>query len=291
MGTQLITSGAGFVVDADYRDLLSQAGLDSVDSVFAFDTGEHLTKSNLASWRQRIRFQLPNGERVYLKRYVNPPKNVQLKAWFQHGTHAFLSRFDQGPAAILQQAGIPVPRTLAVGGQWAGLFEQRSFIITLELANAASLEKKLPGCFVSDSLKSQNQRKAFTRQLADFVRRFHATGFRHRDLYLSHIFYADDGVLSLIDLQRCFRPTFLKQRFRIKDLAQLHYSCDGNIISRTDRLRFYRTYRGANRLTPADKAMIVKIHRKALQIACHDRRHGRPVPLERTAVNKNEVTG
>ncbi|MBL7214253.1 MAG: hypothetical protein ISS71_01105 [Phycisphaerae bacterium] len=271
----------GFYVDKDYQDVLSQLGLDSPAGVFDFQQGENLVKSNLASWRHRIRFQLPDGQYAYLKRYDHPPKTVQLKAWLQHGRHTFLSDFDKGPAAILQRADVSIPQTIACGGQWQGLFEKRSFIITLELQDACSLEKKLPLCFYSNSPSSHKDRKKFIRQLADFIRRFHKTGVRHRDLYLAHIFLSENGHLSLIDLHRCFQPKLLKQRYQIKDITQLHYSCPGDVISFCDRIRFYRQYRKTGKLTSADKICIRKIHTKALRIGRHDRKHGRVVPFEK----------
>lgn len=269
-----------FYLDKAYQSQLTQIRLDSVEGVFAFKQGQSLTKSNLASWRHRIRFQLPNGQYAYLKRYDRPPLSIQLKAWTQHRRRAFLSGFDMGPVEDLQQVDVAVPRTIACGGQWQGLLEKRSFIITLELEKARSLEKRLPDCFHAQTAAAWNQRKDFTRQLADFIRRFHATGYRHRDLYLAHIFLSEDGALSLIDLHRCFRP-LLKERFRIKDLAQLHYSCDGSLISLADRIRFYRAYRQTQKLSAADKACIRKIHAKALRIAHHDRKHGRVVPFQK----------
>ena len=278
MAVNLTETSPGFYIDADYRDALSQLNLDTLAGVFDFQQGENLLKSNLASWRHRIRFQLPDGRYAYLKRYDHPPKSIQLKAWLQHGQHLFLSEFDKGPADILHQTDISIPQTIACGGQWQGCFEKRSFIITLELQNACSLEKKLPKCFYST--ESNITKKEFIEKLADFIRRFHETGYRHRDLYLAHIFLSENGGLSLIDLHRCFRPKILKRRFLIKDLAQLHYSCDGNVISRADRIRFYRAYQMTNKLTTTDKALIGKIHKKALQIAWHDRRHGRVVPFE-----------
>ena len=181
----------------------------------------------------------------------------------------------------LQQVNVAVPRTIACGGQWQGLLEKRSFIITLELEKARSLEKQLPDCFHAENAAAWNQQKTFTRQLADFIRRFHATGYRHRDLYLAHIFLSEDEMLSLIDLHRCFRPLFFKERFRIKDLAQLHYSCDGSLVSLADRIRFYRAYRQTQKLSAADKVCIRKIHAKALRIAHHDRKHGRVVPFQK----------
>lgn len=280
MTAGLKETSPGFFIDTNYQSLLSDLRLDSVAAVFEFQEGQSLVKSNLASWRHRIRFQLPNGQYAYLKRYVAPPKSIQVKAWTQHGEHAFLSDFDKGPADILRRVDVSIPQTIVCGGQWRGLFERRSFIITLELQNATSLEKKLPACFHSESPDACKTKKEFIEQLADFIRRFHETGYRHRDLYLAHIFYSASGNLSLIDLHRCFRPKLFKQRYLVKDLAQLHYSCDGNLISRADRIRFYRAYRNISKLAGTDKAFIAKVHAKALRIAWHDRKHGRNVPFE-----------
>jgi hypothetical protein len=280
MTAALTETAPGFYIDPDYRTLLKQMGLDNIDGVFAFQQGQSLTKASLAAWRLRMRFQLPNGQVAYLKRYDAPPKSIQLKGWLQHRRHAFLSGFDRGPVDALEQAGLSVPRTIACGGQWHGLFERRSFIITLELEKARSLEKQLPDCFNADTAAAWNERKAFILQMAQFIRKFHETGYRHRDLYLAHIFRHENGMLSLIDLHRCFRPGLLKERFRIKDMAQLHYSCDAALITRADRIRFYRAYRQIEHLSSADKIGIRKIHEKAVRIARHDRKHGRFVPFE-----------
>ena len=269
----------GFFVDPQYRQTLEEAGLNSLDAVFAYEQGQRLTKSNLASWRHRIRLQLSNGQTVYLKRYCHPPLSVQIKSWFQHGQRSFLSAYDKGPLKELFNVKVRIPQTIAYGGQWAGLFEKCSFIITLEIPNAHSLETQLPDCFEL-SVSSQPKRE-FILRLADFIRRFHETGYRHRDLYLCHIFLSDNETLYLIDLHRTFKPNLTSKRYQVKDLAQLHYSCPSDKISHTDRLRFYLAYTQKEKLSFSDKAFIRKIHAKALHIARHDRKHGRTVPFEK----------
>ena len=271
----------GFFVDSDYRSQLAPLGLDTLDGVFTFQQGENLLKANLASWRHRIRFQLPDGRFAYLKRYVNPPKSVQFKAWLQHGRRRFLSEYDKGPASLLRQVDVLIPHVIACGGVRCGWLEEKSFIITLEIPNACSLEKKLPEYFYDNNRQSDTSRKDFIIKTADFVRRFHQTGYRHRDLYLAHLFLSGGETLYLIDLHRTFQPRLLANRFQIKDIAQLHYSCPGDVISLADRLRFYRAYRQKNRLTAADKAWIRKVHAKAVRIGRHDRKHGREVPFEK----------
>lgn len=283
----------GFFTDPDFTALLSQMKLDSIEAVFAFEGGSSLIKANLASWRTRIYFQLPDGRFAYLKRYNRPPVRVQIKNWIQHRRRAFLSDYDCGPAEELSGARIATPRTLAFGGQYSRLFEKRSFIISLEIPDGQSLEKRLPECFrraahgqgmpeLATRKEQEAQKKAFILKTADLVRRFHQTGFRHRDLYLAHLFLSGGRDLYLIDLHRCFKPVIFAGRYAIKDLAQLYYSCPADRISWSDRLRFFLSYRQHDHLTAADKRWIGRIHRKAVRMARHDRRHGRTVPFERT---------
>jgi len=266
---------------ASYSETLHQAGLDTLEGVFAFDKGENLSKSNLAGFRTRHRFQLPDSDTiVYLKRYDNPPKTLQIRNWMAHRIRAATAVYDHHPTVHLAQSGIATPRTIAYGWQWEGLFEKRSFILSQALIDADALERKLPSCFDDLSPTAQvAERRTFIDSLADWVRRFHETGYRHRDFYLAHIFLSQDGHFYLIDLQRAFRPTFFKERFRSKDIAQLHYSAFGRIFSCADRLRFYRRYAGIKKLGAKDRRFLKQVRAKAWRMADHDIRHGRQVPF------------
>ena len=278
MESYFVQSAPGFFVDTAYQKILSDVGIDSLDSVFQYDQGENLGKPNLAAWRRRIRFQLSNGQTAYLKRYHNAPWSIQIKSWLQHGQRAFLSGYDKGPLAELQKVNVSIPQAIAYGGRWAELFEKKSFIIALEIPNALSLEARLPDCFIRSSSTGKRE---FIIKLADFIRRFHETGYRHRDLYLCHIFLSENKTLYLIDLHRTFRPKLLGKRYQVKDLAQLHYSSPADKVSNTDRLRFYLGYTQKKKLSSADKAFIRKIHSKAQRIARHDRKQGRIIPFEK----------
>jgi len=204
----------------------------------------------------------------------------QVRNWIDHLERASTAAYDRGPAEQLAAAGIPTARVVAVGEEWDGLFEKRSFVITEEIAEARSLEERLPACFYAgDPLASAGGKRVFIEKLADFARRFHETGLRHRDFYLCHIFMNADEVLHLIDLQRTFRPMVFDERFRVKDIAQLHYSAPGRIVSRADRLRFYRHYAGRDKLTAADRRFLRQVKNRAWRMADHDIRHGRAVPF------------
>ncbi|MHC4105705.1 MAG: lipopolysaccharide kinase InaA family protein, partial [Planctomycetota bacterium] len=131
------------------------------------------------------------------------------------------------------------------------------------------------------TVKKLKLRRNFIAQLASFIRKFHDTDYRHRDLYLSHIFYSDSGIFYLIDLARAFKPIIRGRRFRIKDIAQLYYSAPAMYFSRTDRLRFYLNYIGfEDKLTSKDKTFIHRVIKKARRMARHDIKHGREVPFE-----------
>ncbi|MCK5000907.1 MAG: hypothetical protein KAS23_15300, partial [Anaerohalosphaera sp.] len=148
------------------------------------------------------------------------------------------------------------------------------------IANAQSLEKKLPEYFYDTSIADANtKRRDFIERLADLANQFHATGLRHRDFYLAHIFLTDTDQFYVIDLQRAFKPSLLAARYRVKDIAQLHYSAPGKYISCADRLRFYRRYLGRDKLTRRDRIFIRQVKAKAWKMADHDIRHGKEAPF------------
>ena len=179
----------------------------------------------------------------------------------------------------LKEAGINTPKTIAYGQQWNTFFEKRSFFITEKIPDAEALERKLPDYFTGEPApKILRQRRDFISNLAHFIKKFHETGYRHRDLYLAHIFYNDKD-FYLIDLARAFKPALQKKRFQIKDIAQLYYSSPGKYFSRTDRLRFYLKYTNRKKLDSADKALIRRIIKKVHRMAQHDKRHGKQAPF------------
>ena len=272
---------AGFHADRSYVEALGRLGMDSLDTVFAFEGGRNLIKDNLAPYRSRIRFVLPEtGKAYYLKRYDRPPRLQQVRNWIDHLQRASTAACDRRPAERLAAVGIRTARIVAFGEQWNGLFEKRSFIITEEIPDARSLEERLPECFYGGNrVENVDRKRQFIHKLADFARRFHETGLRHRDFYLCHIFMTADEEFYLIDLQRTFRPLVFDERFRVKDVSQLHYSASGRTISRADRLRFYLHYVGREELTAGDRRFLRHVKNRAWRMADHDIKHGRPVPF------------
>ncbi len=270
-----------FFCDEDYKTGLGESGLTSIDAVFSFSQAHNLTKDNLPGYRSRLRFEINSPPvSLFLKRYDCPPILTQLGNWLSSHRRVSCGLFDVEPAAKLASAGINTPKIISYGEQRGIFFEKRSFIITEKIPDAESLERELPDCFNAPAtMENLKGRRNFIAQLAAFVTKFHGTGYRHRDLYLSHIFYGGDGRFYLIDLARTFKPGLFSERFRIKDIAQLYYSAPGRYFSKTDRLRFYLGYAGISKLTGKDKVFIRKVINKTERMAQHDIKHGRAVPF------------
>jgi heptosyltransferase-2 len=266
--------------DKNYENVLKKLDLTSIDNIFAFCAGSNLTKNNLAPYRNRLRFEAGiHPATMFLKRYDRPPITAQIKNWLHgrkiesYGLREFYC------SKKLSAAGINTPKTIAYGEQWGIFFEKKSFIITEKIPNAESLERKLPqyfnGAVTAENLKL---RRNFIVHLAAFIKKFHQTGHRHCDLYFSHIFYSDDGNFYLIDLARVFKPAVFAERFRVKDIAQIHYSATAGHFSKTDRLRFYFAMTERKHLTKKDKIFIRKVIGKAKRMSRHDLKHGRTIP-------------
>jgi len=276
-----------FFVNADYKTALAKLGLTSLDAVFSFNDAESLSKSNLAPFRTRLQFEIDLLQSsapttVFLKRYDSPPILVQLKNWLAHHSRRSCASCEFEPTNELPAAGVNTAKVVSYGEQWGTFFEKKSFIITEKIPDAEALERKLPRCFgappTPENLKLQRN---FIVQLAKFIKKFHDTNYRHRDLYFSHIFHSNSGDFYLIDLARAFKPRILQTRFLIKDIAQAYYSAPAAYFSNTDRLRFYFAYTAQSKLRSQDKAFIRKVITKAKRMASHDRKHGRTVPFAR----------
>jgi hypothetical protein len=283
---RFIEAWQSFIIDSGYVKAFEKLGLTSFDALFSFNAGENLAKKNLAGFRNRLQFEIespasPQPTTVFLKRYNSPPITVQLRNWLTHRNRISCGLVEWVSANQLTSAGVAVPKTIAYGEQWGGLFEKRSFIITEKIANADALERKLPECFDGQPTSANfKRRRQFIAQLAGFIKKFHETNYRHRDLYFSHIFQDNNGGFFLIDLARAFKPMVLRRRYQIKDIAQVYYSAPKRYFSNTDRLRFYLDYAGTSKLTDTDKVFIRRVINKVKRMERHNIKHGIEAPFK-----------
>jgi hypothetical protein len=261
-----------FFIDPAYKSAFEKVGLTSIAAVFVFQGDKDLSKANLAPHRSRIEFQIDvPPTTLFLKRYDHPPFIAQFKNWISAKKLVSFGFAEYEAMNKLNALGIKTPKVVAWGQSRGLFFENRSFIITEKVPQGESIERRLPA-FFDNAVSPENLklRRQFISRLAGFIKKFHETDYRHRDLYFSHIFLTADGQFYLIDLARAFKPTIFSERYRVKDLAELNYSAPTRLFLNTDRMRFYITYADNKKLTAQDKTLIRKVIRKTGRIARHD---------------------
>ncbi|MHC4991596.1 MAG: lipopolysaccharide kinase InaA family protein [Planctomycetota bacterium] len=237
------------------------------------DGDQTLHKASLAKWRERIVMRL--GDRtVYLKRYDRPPMREQLRQRLR-GFSA-TAELEWHWLRQLPALGIAAPAPLAWGSRKRGWREHQSLLLMAEVPGR-SLERWVPD-EIDGRLAVPAFRTRLGTELADVVGRLHGAGLIHRDLYLSHIFLDEPRPgavgIALIDLHRVIRPPLRRRRWVVKDLAALNYSTPAAAASLTDRVRWFKRYRGIARLSRPDKSLIRAIVRKTRRMTRHSQKHG-----------------
>jgi hypothetical protein len=96
-------------------------------------------------------------------------------------------------------------------------------------------------------------------EVATIAKQMHGNGVNHRDFYLCHLRFKTDGTaypspIHVMDLHRAQLRVRTPRRWAIKDIAGLYFSAMDAGLSRSDRLRFIKTYRARSlRDTLADE--------------------------------------
>lgn len=267
------------VVNMRFTEILRDSGLLEKGAMFKFQGGSELFKKGIGR-RQRIRFEAISDHHniwLYLKRVHHPRIKDQMQRILSGTVRHSGCWHERYMIKQLALCRIPVPRIVAYTEKMILGYEIKSALITEGIVGQ-SLERFVPKIFSRVPRKGElAERREWIKQLAVLIRRFHRCGFCHRDLYLSHIFisFNEQGkaVYYLIDLARCFKMKLRKKRWIVKELAGLNYSAPDPEISKTDRLRFFRTYLEKTKLDDNDKKLLNKIIRKTKRIERHTRKH------------------
>ena len=262
------------LIRAEYVKLLRAHGLSTLESLFAYQDGECLSKPGLQPWRERIRVTLRNqrGEEevFYLKRYTAPPAAEQRDQRWSSPQADSTAGLEWHWMLELLDAGIACAQPVAFGEQVEEGREARS----------ATVSREVPGQSLEtwgahrDGVDLELIRHLGI-HLARLVGRLHRRGFVHRDLYLSHVYFDAEAplerALHLIDLQRVLQPRLRHLRWIIKDLAALNYSTPAHLCSNSERIRWLKRYLLASRLDLDHKWLVARIAAKTRRIARHDR--------------------
>ncbi|MHC4064300.1 MAG: lipopolysaccharide kinase InaA family protein [Planctomycetota bacterium] len=259
------------LVDGAFAKAFTRAGLVRLDDLFDLEGGKRLDKASLPSWRERVRFELPGTGPLYLKRYARVPVGVQLRRILFGRAWQSTARIEWERMNWLAAAGIEAVKPVALGQEMTGPWERRSAVVSAAVPGE-SLERTV------GRGPWQRAPEELIRSLAGFVARFHAAGYIHRDLYLSHIFVDTRGGqprFCLIDLTRVIKPRWRRGRWIVKELASLDYSTPPRAATTTDRLRFLKAYLGVRRLGRAERRLVRRVFGKTRRIARHEARRRR----------------
>lgn len=193
---------------------------------------------------------------VYVKRHHRlPRRHGLLAALFPRSAwSAGLQEWDH--LAWATEQGIPVPRAIAAGelvDPWGRI---RSFLAVEELTGMLALHEAIPLAQANlDAITFQRWKRSLATELARLAWVLHRQSVYHKDLYLCHFFIAETDCnrlpeqwcdrVFMIDFHRMGRHWFLRERRRVKDLAQLLYSSEIAGVTPRDRVAFWRAYRKA----------------------------------------------
>jgi tRNA A-37 threonylcarbamoyl transferase component Bud32 len=250
--------------------------LRTLDDLFSIKASEKFEKATLPDWRERLAIDLPDVDggtrRLYVKRFHQPPGREQRRRVLAGHAWRSTAGVERHWIEALQADGVATPMVAAFGERRDGLREMRSALVLVEV----------PGVSLERWVRENPHRapRAMLRALGRFIADFHAKGYIHRDLYLSHIFVDGDFVdggeapsIVLIDLQRVMKKPMRYERWLARDLAQLDYSTPREVAGARERLRFMRAYLNVD--APRDRglrSLIRRVARKSARIAAREER-------------------
>jgi hypothetical protein len=260
------------VILRGYKQLFNSNGLSDFDSFMDFSGGEVLKKISL---RSITKFYLSkDGEDIgfYLKRHSQKPKLSSKVKGFLKKSKPSEGRVEFDAIEALTKAKVPCVQAAAFGERRTS-GKAESFLVTEALDGYTQLEKMVYEFTPPLSKEMLKRKRALIRGVAELVSSLHNAGFNHKDLYLTHIlarFDRSSGYsLKLIDLQRVEHRTTGRRRWLVKDISALNYSSPAEVITRTDRLRFFKAYCGNRKLGKEERAFIKSVTLKTERIAAH----------------------
>ena len=240
-----------------YREMLEKAGLGRFEAVMNTQAGRCLrVLPDRENWHLRG---------MYLKKHRARTWVTRIAAALGAASPPSPGRVEADRALALQALGISVMPLMAYGEKLHADGRLESFLLTEELQGYCELQELIQQRFPSRAAASArlddiSVLRRLIVQVADIARRFHATGFNHRDFYCCHFLVKetspDQFDVRLIDLQRVQRRRWFRRRWIVKDLAQLASMSPDDRVGRREKILFLRTYLGVGKLRPQDKRLV-----------------------------------
>ncbi len=240
------------MVDPAWQHSLAKIGISDDLPWSELAVGQRVSGSPHSSC---FRIELNDGEVVYFKRYIYPPKR-----WFEFMLRPGKAAVEAWAYATLQQLGIPTLEVVAFGEHRLFGTLVASFIVTREVPHSQDLSRYGPEVWYH---LPQDERKRMYREIAgklvEQVRKAHAANFFHHDLKWRNILLQqdDNGVTPVwIDAPRASRMRLRRHRGAVVDLSGLARIAI-SLLSRYDRMRFVWHYLGDSR-RPGDASRLYR---------------------------------
>lgn len=271
----------GLWMDQRWQPQLRQAGLDNFEAMMNVQQGDLMRAlSDRENWRLQLHTPDGTDRTAYLKKHHFRTLGTRVRAKLGVGPSPTPGRVEARNAIRLHRGGIAAMPLIAFGERLHPDGRLESFLLTEELSGYEQLDHFLRGNFpeLNRHATAHDERlDALVSSVAEVAGKFHRLGYNHRDLYCCHFFIREpvpgQFQVNLIDLQRVEHRTRWRQRWIVKDLAQLAYSAPRERISRTQRLRFMKRYLGVQHLRPEHKRLIRSVLAKQARMERHEGLH------------------
>jgi RIO-like serine/threonine protein kinase len=205
--------------------------------------------------------------------YVKVHRGVSLwrRCW-PLGNTASGARTEWDAIGLLRRSGFDVPEPVAMGeaSVLCGM-PPYSFLITRAVEGPTLLEFLSKEWPTREGVSQAEMRKRVLRDISGMIRRFHASGFYHKDLYCMHLIVTKDerwGRPYIIDLQRVEQKHPPRHRWLVKDMAALLHSMPPT-MTKQDRLRFLLRYLCKTKVDPEVRRWAAEIESKRVSMAMH----------------------
>ncbi len=213
---------------------------------------------------ERVR-TLPDREN---RRFAAPRGRTYFAKWYPAAESGFSPAMQEVRGALLlARAGVPTCRVVA----YAEDLEQGSLVVT----------RGCEGVPLDDLLRdgtTPGERRTLAHEAGVLYGRLRAARLRHRDAYPCHVFAdrdTDRFGLRFIDLTRSGRAPAPRERWHVKDVAQLWHGLPAGSVSATDAVRFLRAYFAIPRLDARAKRFAARVLRKERRISARQERRAR----------------
>ncbi|HWL94824.1 MAG TPA: lipopolysaccharide kinase InaA family protein [Phycisphaerae bacterium] len=246
-----------FIPAIEMTSDLHAAGLRDYEDFASFRNGDLVSQSGSAETRRFcIATQAGQQHPCFFKRYAYRPPRFRT-AFLEDKCSIEARNYE----TLRARCGVQVPDVIAFGSRRSGARLCDAFILTRAVPDAVSLDAWLAENAKMHCGEARRARARVMNQSAALVARMHAAGFFHVDLQLRNILVSTtptaDLTLYLIDSARgrLASGRIGRAYWRVRDLSSLYKGARVH-LSRSELLRWLKSYLGVRRLTFSDRELV-----------------------------------